>query len=456
MSEAVLDRSGELRGWRGLSRPTPAPWLVALPAFAFLLVATALMLRRVEPFVNWYYLSAWYPTLLLVDAAVAVRSGRYYLISRPRFALSLLCWSAVLWFFFELVNFRVANWYYVFLPPDRPVRWFGTTVSFMTVLPAIFLAERWLASRATFESVRWPAFAVKRTLLYAIFAVGVIFAGLSLAWPRAFFALIWGALTLLLEPLNYSRDPKRSLLGDLSAGRPARALRFIVGGLSIGFIWELYNIESRSKWIYTVPGFEEIKLFEMPVLGFGGFSVFALDCFVVYQSLVLAGVAVPPELRGVGARTRRTLVAALMAAVFSFAVLAGIDRWTTDSLRPRFEELWVAGAEERQRLAESYRDVFALAQARPAAVAQTVSVDQAAAEEWVAAAQLATLRGLGMENARQLWALGVRSVAELATVDPEALSASLREVMPRPRAASPARVRVWVRAAREAAGTDST
>ena len=46
--------------------------------------------------------------------------------------------------------------------------------------------------------------------------------------------MIWGALTLLLEPWNYSRDPKRSLLGDLSAGRPGRLLRFLVGGMAIG------------------------------------------------------------------------------------------------------------------------------------------------------------------------------------------------------------------------------
>ncbi len=452
MTEAVLGRGRELRGWRGVPRPTP--WLVALPALVFLLVATALMLRRIEPFANWYYLSAWYPTLLLLDSAVAVRSGRYYLISRPGFAVSLLCWSAVLWFFFELVNFRVANWYYVFLPPDRPVRWLGTTVSFMTVLPAIFLAERWLASRGTFASVRWPGFAVRRTHLFGVFGAGVIFAGLSLAWPRAFFPLIWGALTLLLEPFNYSRDPSRSLLGDLSVGRPGRGLRFILGGLAVGFIWELYNIESRSKWIYTVPGFEELKLFEMPVLGFGGFPIFALDCFVVYQSLMLAGVAVAPDLRGVRVRWRRTLIAAGLAVLFSLAILAGIDRWTTDSLRPRFEELWLAGVEERERLAESYDDVFALARVGPAEVARVAGVDRAAAEQWVAAAQLGTLRGLGMDNARRLWESGVRSVAELASMDPEALSASLQDLMSRPRAASPSRVRVWVRAAREAAGSD--
>ncbi len=70
--------------------PRPRPVLVALPAFLFLAVASLLMLRRVEPFVNCYYISAWYPTLLLLDAAVAARTGRYHLLARARFAISLL------------------------------------------------------------------------------------------------------------------------------------------------------------------------------------------------------------------------------------------------------------------------------------------------------------------------------------------------------------------------------
>jgi len=193
----------------------PPPWAVALPALVFLAVATILMLRRIEPFVYYYYISAWYPTILILDAAQARRSGRYYLLSRPGFAISVLGWSAVLWFFFELVNFRVSNWYYVFLPPDLSIRWLGTTISFATVFPAIFLAERWLAVRGTFDAVRWPTFTVGNRTLITLVLVGVAFAALSLTWPKYFFPMIWGALTLLLEPWNYSRDPKRSLLGYL-------------------------------------------------------------------------------------------------------------------------------------------------------------------------------------------------------------------------------------------------
>ncbi|UCC49428.1 MAG: DUF4332 domain-containing protein [Gemmatimonadota bacterium] len=441
--------------------PRPRPVLVALPAFLFLAVASLLMLRRVEPFVNCYYISAWYPTLLLLDAAVAARTGRYHLLARPRFAISLLGWSAVLWFLFELINFRVANWYYVFLPPDRPARWIGTTVSFATVLPAILLAERCLATRGALEGIRWRPLRVTRRRLNGIFLAGVAFAVLSLAWPRLFFPLIWGALTLLFEPWNYRRDPRRSLLGDLAAGRPARLMRLLLGGLAIGFIWELYNIESRSKWVYTVPGFESFKLFEMPLLGFGGFPIFALDCFVVYQTLVLAGVAVaaersaergPPRLH-----VKRTVVSAAVAVAFSLAVLLGMDRWNTDSLRPELQEFWVAGAEARERLAAtSYADLFELAAADPQAVATAAGVPPTLAAEWIAAAQLVTLRGIGTDNARLLWEAEVRSVADLAATNSAQLSERLQRMTDRPRAASPPKVRVWVRAAGRAVASGKT
>jgi len=453
MSRATVLDGLDVTGPRGAGgREGPEPWLVAAPAVAFLAAASVLMLLRVRPFVNWYYICAWYPTLAVLDAAIAARTGRYFLLTRPRFALSLLGWSAVLWFFFELVNFRIGNWYYVFLPPERPLRWLGTTVSFMTVLPAIFLAERLLRSWSLFGDVRGPEFSVGRGLLFAIFAAGVAFAVLALIWPRLFFPLIWGALTLLLEPWNYSRDPRRSLLGDLSRGRPGRLLRFLVGGMGIGFIWEMYNIQARSKWIYTVPGFENFKLFEMPLLGFFGFPVFALDCFVVYQTLVLARVAIAPVGKpGEGAQRlalRRTALAALAALVFSAGVLIGMDRWNTDSVRPRLEELWLLEPAARERLESTrYEDVFALGEAEPAAVAAAAGVSTARAREWVDAARLATLRGIGTVNARMLWEAGIRSLEALAAADPDRLAERLRGRTDRYRAASTPKVRVWVRAA---------
>ena len=425
---------------------SPAPWLVALPAFIVLATAVVLMLYRVSPFVNFFYISAWYPTIFILDAAVAARSGRYYMLSRPRFAISLLAWSAVLWFFFELINFRVTNWYYVFLPPDRWLRWLGTTVSFATVLPAIFLAERWLAVGNAFEGIRWPTFNVSRRTLQVVFLTGVVFALLSLAWPRYFFPMIWGALTLLLESLNYRSDPKRSLLADLAAGRPGRMLRYLAGGLAIGFIWEMYNIESRSKWIYTVPGFENIKLFEMPPLGFLGFPIFALSAWSLYHLLCAWKVAAP-QFRTPSFAPLRLLGGIVIAVTFSYLTLQAMESRTISSKVPQLLDLPEANEQLAGRLrGAGLLTIFDLIPHEPTEIAARAGISDSTATALLQSARLAALRGIGTSHLAELHARGIYTVCDLAAADPEQLWLDIHARFQGPRPTR-AEVRVWRRAA---------
>ena len=56
----------------------------------------------------------------------------------------------------------------------------------------------------------------------------------------------------------------------------------LASGLLCGFLWEFWNYWALSKWTYTVPYFGNIKIFEMPVLGFLGFPPFAVECWAIY------------------------------------------------------------------------------------------------------------------------------------------------------------------------------
>jgi len=190
----------------------------------------------------------------------------------------------------------------------------------------------------------------------------------------------------------------RSLLGDLEQGRPGRIPRRLLAGALIGLRWELFNIEARRKWIYTVPFFDELKLFEMPVLGFLGFPPFTVECFVLWQFLVTSRLAVDRD----------------------------------GAARPE---------------AAGY-DPFSLAAADPAAVAVATGGSAREAAEWVERARLATLRGIGSDNAALLREAGIGSVAELAAVEPPELADRLAAVGAPPR--PEARLAVWVRAARQA------
>jgi len=431
-------------------------WLgMTLGAGGGLACVAILAAHQVQPFYGWLYPWAWFPTLLALDAGLAVREGRAPLLGRPRFALSLALWSVPVWLLFEFANLRLANWYYVSVPASRTLRWSGEALAFATVLPAIYLASRWLESLGVARDWRRPCFQVRPVHRAISRALGAGFLGLAAWRPDAFFPLLWGAVTLLLEPWNYNRDPRASLLGDLAAGRYARIVRLFGAGLAIGLLWEGFNYLAEARWIYTVPGLEGGKLFEMPVPGFLGFPVFALDCFVLYQTLTLLGVAVPgwgearAGERWVRAGRLRRGVASTAAAGFTLLVLAGIDRWTVDSVQAGLAKLPGASPVVAAALLRAgVGSVPALARADAAALAGRAGLDAETAHALVAAARLANLQGLGATNAAALWAEGVRSPCALAGADPARVARAIRAERRGPNAARPARLRVWLRAAR--------
>ncbi|HSH74675.1 MAG TPA: DUF4332 domain-containing protein [Longimicrobiales bacterium] len=420
-------------------------WLTLAGAALIIAVATPRMLRGEEPWATWFYVLVWYPTLLAADATLRLRSGRWYLLGDGRFVAGLLVWSVPFWLFFELVNFRVANWYYVFLPADGPLRWTGITLSFATVLPAIVVSRRLLAGFGFVEGLTWRPVRMATWLPTVLQLAGIGFFLAALAWPRVLFPLIWGGVTLFVDPWVYRRDPKRSLVGAIERGEPALIVQLLVGGLAIGLLWELYNVGARGKWIYTVTGLEELKLFEMPLLGFLGFPVLALDGWAVWSALVVARLAVDPgSPTGSGAFRSTAAVGALTlgVSVSCAAVLAGMERWTITSVTPTLEE--VAGPAAPRLEAAGY-DVFSLAGADPDGL--ELATGSPDASTWVRRARLMVLRGIGAENALRLEAAGVTSIAELAAADPEELMAALMDAgAPHIRAA---RVRVWVKGARE-------
>ncbi|MFQ5678126.1 MAG: DUF4332 domain-containing protein [Gemmatimonadota bacterium] len=463
-----MERWPRNRGARGAR-------LVAAAAGLGLLAGTILAADEVRPFSTWYYAFAWYPVLLLLDAGVAARAGRYPLLGRPAFAVSLWLWSVPVWLLFELLNFRVANWYYVFAPGGLALRRLNAFLAFGTVLPAIFLGHRTLEGLGLFRGARGPRLRARRWR-GVLPPAGGLFLGLAMWRPLLFFPLVWGGLTLLLEPWNYRRDPGRSLLGDLTRGRYGRLLRLLATGAGIGLLWELFNSFSETRWIYTVPGLETGKLFEMPVLGYLGFPVFALDCFVIYQALVNVGIARPgwgsgrsSEREGEGAaaegipaersarpvegtelRRVRNTAAWSVAALFALTVLAGMDRWTVDSVYPRLRDLpGVEGTAVLARLqGAGLGEVRELAASDPADLADRTDLPATEASRLVERAQLALLRGLGTTNAAALVDSGIGSVCALARSAPPVVAGAIRARRSDPRAGHVPRIRGWLRAAR--------
>lgn len=415
--------------------------------------ATILLLRGVEPFATWYYIFAWYPVLLAADGLVALtggvagRRGEFMLLGKKWFLITMLLWSSVVWLFYEVFNFRLENWYYVNMPESMVSRWGGTLIAFATVLPAVFVAEALLNGLNVAKEVRWPTFTVNDRFIVWMRVAGVIMLALVLIWPRYFFPLVWGATMLLVEPENYKRSREHSLLADLEKGEPGRLLRLLMGGALIGFVWEMLNINARAKWIYTVPGVEELKIFEMPVPGFFGFPPFAVECFILWQALILAGVAVPRFGETIYATTSKRIAAGVGAVIFSVATMAGMELMTWDSVKPRLAD--IAGAPAIHLERAGY-DAFSLAKASAPQVAEVAGAEEHEAATWIEYARMATLRGMGTEYLHELQRIGITSLNALAAQDPRTLIAALEASMNQDLV--DARVRVWIRGARRAVG----
>jgi hypothetical protein len=112
---------------------------------------------------------------------------------------------------------------------------------------------------------------------------------LLLLWPRFFFPFLWLSVFFMLEPVNVLVG-NRSLFDDVATGdwRPIVALS--IGCLICGFFWELWNYWSYPKWVYQVPFVGFLHVFEMPLLGYGGYIPFSWELFALYHLFVgLAG-----------------------------------------------------------------------------------------------------------------------------------------------------------------------
>lgn len=425
----------------GAPRAAPGVLLRAAAGVAVFGLGLWALVADLEAWNAIWYLPAWYGYLLVLDALIGARRGRSFVGGRRRELLAMMLWSLPFWLLFEVYNLRLGNWYYVFGLRTLWGSVLMSTLAFATVIPACFFHSEALESFRIPREPRWRPLRVTRTVLAVCLIGGAACAVAPLVWPRWAFWMVWGAPLGLLEVANY-RSGAPSLLRDLGEGRPARLLRLLLGGLSAGAAWELLNFWARTKWIYTVPGFEQGKVLEMPFAGFGGFPPLALSAFAFF--------AFVSQLRG---RTR--FVVASAAILFSaWASLATFDR-NVRSMRPLLSELSgleasaveslrAAGIPTPERLDNAIRREGVAAVASRTGIPGTVLAG--AARE----ASLALHKGMGVPAARLLEAAGIRTVADLVGAHPPALSLRLRRLA-KARSELPPRVehvRVWVRAAR--------
>lgn len=281
-----------MNGTRHLARPAVASsrsaTISALAGLLIVVVSQASTFAGIEPFASWNTPICWTGFILFADSIVYRVRGDSWLRSAPGEFVWLALVSIPLWLVFEFYNLFIENWYYTGLPPTFSLRMFGFAWSFATIWPAIFEGAELISmirSRRSGESAPPAPRAVPAPPALGVIALGGVMLALPfLATPavaRYLAAPVWLGFILVLDPVN-ARLGAESLTGDLAAGRYHRLSNLAFSGFLCGILWEFWNYWSRAKWHYSVPIMEDLKIFEMPLPGYFGFPVFALECFTMY------------------------------------------------------------------------------------------------------------------------------------------------------------------------------
>jgi hypothetical protein len=233
---------------------------------------------------QWAFFPMWAGYCLVVDAAVRFRTGTSLLSRSPGRFLGLFAVSAPVWWIFEALNIRTQNWVYAGAGSFTPLEYtFWTTLSFTTVLPAVFGSAELMASFGwTRRLGRGPRIGTGRRTTTLFFGAGWVMLALMMVWPGIFFPFAWICLYFLLEPVNVWLG-NRSLAERTRDGDWRPVLALWLGVLLTAFFWEMWNFRSYPKWTYQVPWGDWFHVFEMPLLGYGGYLPFSLELFAIYH-----------------------------------------------------------------------------------------------------------------------------------------------------------------------------
>jgi hypothetical protein len=233
---------------------------------------------------EWAFFPMWLGYCLAVDAIVRMRTGTSLVTRSGRAFLGLFAASAPIWWVFEGVNLRTQNWIYLGAGQFAPLEYaFWTTLSFTTVVPAVFGAAELAASFGFLRRLgRGPRIGTDRRTTTLFFGAGCLMLALTLIWPAIFFPFAWICLYFILEPLNVWLG-NRSLAERTQDGDWRPVLALWLGVLITAFFWEMWNFRSFPKWTYQVPWGDWLHIFEMPLLGYGGYLPFSLELFAAYH-----------------------------------------------------------------------------------------------------------------------------------------------------------------------------
>lgn len=227
---------------------------------------------KIEPFDTWYIPIIWFGYIFVVDAIVFTLKRNSMLCNRPKKLALALFLSAIFWLIFEFYNIHLGGWHYASSLRPSFLFFFMGFLSISTIVPAVFETQELVEQLHLFTKVRFKfKIFLNKYILNTLIVVGLIFliTPFLTITPWAW-VLVWTGFILLMDPILFLFHNEKSLIMQLKKKKFNTIISVFVAGYICGFLWEFWNYWATTKWYYTVPILENIKIFEIPVLGFFG------------------------------------------------------------------------------------------------------------------------------------------------------------------------------------------
>ena len=273
------------------SSPSPCtftfPWWGWL-ALVVMLVGWVLAWTRFEwfaAFQRYPYVIHWAGFIVLVNALCVKRCGRSPLTHHTGPFLLTFPASILFWWFFEYLNRYVWNWYYVGVPGISATEYvLFASLCFSSVLPGVTSVAALLGTFRCFSDDVYAGMAKvnvrSRASLAVMFVLSLIGLTGIVFCPQFTYPLLWIS-PLMVFILVQIALREQCVLDTLATGNWSLVFRFAIASLVCGLTWETWNYYSMAKWIYAVPYVHRFQVWEMPLVGFGGYLPFGMECAAV-------------------------------------------------------------------------------------------------------------------------------------------------------------------------------
>lgn len=227
----------------------------------------------------------WLGYILLVNAWCHQRSGTSLLQETPGRLLLLFPASTVFWWYFEFLNRMVQNWYYTGVENFSAVTYtLFASLAFSTVLPAVLSTLRLLLTLPLFAQRLAATHRLQLPQTTFSAALLLLASGFSLLllsrFPDHLYPLVWAGPLLVITAMQ-AIWKKPTIFSPLGRGDWRAIISAAAAALICGFLWELWNVYSLARWEYTIPFVNRFHIFAMPILGYGGYLPFGLECLLV-------------------------------------------------------------------------------------------------------------------------------------------------------------------------------